>query len=680
MIGRQIVSNTQIIELLIVSLVASCFVLSLLLHKGKKQIEEKQKYTIFLVGKTHIKGSRYYELYDFFSNWFLTRSYVSKISRNFEFIMPGDKLGVKKQSMQTAFIIWTLDVAMFILLFIFSPGLFGAIVTITYIYIVNNQVLFLILKSKKTNLLEQTEEAVGEIKSYYQEHGIIEEAIEQTAERSDYLIKLHLLKMANVINCDDKQLEEEVSKYEEAAPNRFLKILLSLSVMVKRYGDKKVDGKGVFQTNLRYLRKEINIEITNKKREQWLFTGFLGVCIVPILFIEPVKKWAVSSFAESAKFYNGAYGLTIVILIFLATIFSYNLILRLQDNTDTRGSRNIIFNWILQVRIIKKFLDYVLNKNYGHTLRTEKLLKISGERLSSKEFLLKRCLMGILTFIFFVTLTQLSHVREKSLVLNESTLNYSGSMFSEKQEAEIKELIQQFVYEWKDISLTAEEVRYRLQEQDINKGEVLELMVNEILHRVHKYQNEYYKWYELLIAASISLIGFYIPYLKALLLKKIRKMDMDDEIIQFHSIILMLMNLDHVSIETILLWFEKFSNIFKESIQECINNLSFGDIEALELLKEREPYEPFVRIISNLQLCDKVSLDKAFDEVNEERYNYHENRKLDNEIYLKNKTIIAEILAWLPAFLLLFIYLTLPWIVLAFQYLFNQLNQMKNFL
>ena len=70
--------------------------------------------------------------------------------------------------------------------------------------------------------------------------------------------------------------------------------------------------------------------------------------------------------------------------------------------------------------------------------------------------------------------------------------------------------------------------------------------------------------------------------------KKMRQMEMENEVMQFQTIILMLMKIERISVEMILEWLERYSNIFKEPIARCVNNYEAGAWEALEELNHRE--------------------------------------------------------------------------------------------
>ena len=60
---------------------------------------------------------------------------------------------------------------------------------------------------------------------------------------------------------------------------------------------------------------------------------------------------------------------------------------------------------------------------------------------------------------------------------------------------------------------------------------------------------------------------------------------MENEVMQFQTIITMLMNIERVNVEIILEWLERYSNIFREPITRCVNNYEAGAWEALEELK-----------------------------------------------------------------------------------------------
>ena len=97
-------------------------------------------------------------------------------------------------------------------------------------------------------------------------------------------------------------------------------------------------------------------------------------------------------------------------------------------------------------------------------------------------------------------------------------------------------------------------------------------------------------------------------------------MEMENEVMQFQTIILMLMRIERVNVEMILEWLERYSNIFREPIAKCVNNYESGPWEALEEMKDDVNYKEFIRLIESMQAAvEKIPIAEAFDELDSER-------------------------------------------------------------
>ena len=136
---------------------------------------------------------------------------------------------------------------------------------------------------------------------------------------------------------------------------------------------------------------------------------------------------------------------------------------------------------------------------------------------------------------------------------------------------------------------------------------------------------------------------------------------MDDEVMQFQTIILMLMYIERVSVEYILEWLTRFSSIFREPLQRCLNNYESGAYEALEQLKDEVTYKPFIRIVESLQSAvENVKIVDAFDELETERAFFQEKRKEANERLINRKAKIGKIIGFAPMVTLFVGYLIIP--------------------
>lgn len=671
-------SNFQIIQILFAMFVILIVMLFYFIYLGRKQIEENQKYSIYHVGRKSGNHSFYYKIYDFCIQMPLTKGYFNKVKRQFEILMPGDSKQIAIKTTKTILLSWIIDVIVICFIFLRKPSLYSAVLTITYLFFINYQIVYLALDKSDIKLLKQFDKFLGNVRHYYQVHEMVDEAIYDTMEHAEHPIKLHISKIHKILT--DEDVEEEVSKYNENVPNRFMKTFLALSVIIMKYGDKKVDNQSLFMTNLKYLRQEINIEVINREKINFLFSGFIFITVMPILFLQAIQNWAISSFTGLKDFYYGAFGILTMVIIFIITIISYKGINHLKENLRVEVKNYVLMDYFTQFPVIRKHLEYFINRNYGKTLKLQELLKRVGESITPIQFLFQRIVYSFIAFLFCIIISfSIHNGKREQLLTNTDNISYVSSLLSEKQTKDMKVAVIDYVERYKNHTITPEEVENSLLEEGVIKSKQLATMTaEEVVYRIKAYQMEYYKWYELLIAFIITVITYYIPYFKLILLKKMRQMVMDDEVIQFQSIILMIIFIDRMTVETILEWMENFAYVFKKSIQNCINNLQSGEMEALEELKQKEPYEPFVNIIDKLQMCDKIGIEKAFDEIAIERFNYQEKRKLENEIYTSNKTNYATIMAWMPFLITIGIYLIIPFMLEGFTQLITYLNQMNN--
>lgn len=186
---------------------------------------------------------------------------------------------------------------------------------------------------------------------------------------------------------------------------------------------------------------------------------------------------------------------------------------------------------------------------------------------------------------------------------------------------------------------------------------------------------------EIIVNVIIIIFVMFVPYTAGKIpdfLLKLRiifmKSNMENEVLSFHSIIIMLMYIKRMDVETILEWLENYAEIFKNSLSECSDNYSYDSVLALENLKEKEPYMPFVRIVENLEACDNVGIEQAFEEIHSQKQYYIEKRKQDNEINISNKGAIGRFIAFIPMVATIGLYLIIPFVMESIKGLMESVN------
>lgn len=148
---------------------------------------------------------------------------------------------------------------------------------------------------------------------------------------------------------------------------------------------------------------------------------------------------------------------------------------------------------------------------------------------------------------------------------------------------------------------------------------------------------------------------------------------------QFQTIILMLMKIERVSVEMILEWLERYSNIFREPITKCVNNYESGAWEALEELKNDVNNEQMIRIVEGLQSAvERIPIREAFDELDTEREYYQAKRKESNERLIQRKGLIGKAIGFTPMISLFVGYLIIPLVAVGLISVGNAFNTMNS--
>ena len=190
---------------------------------------------------------------------------------------------------------------------------------------------------------------------------------------------------------------------------------------------------------------------------------------------------------------------------------------------------------------------------------------------------------------------------------------------------------------------------------------------------------EYLKWFEILIGLVFGLIGYAFPILLLMFQKKMRQMEMENEVMQFQTIILMLMRIERVNVEMILEWLERYSNIFKEPISKCVNNYEAGAWEALEQLKEDISYQDMIRIVESLQAAvEKIPIVEAFDELDTERDYYQAKRKESNDRLISSKGLIGKGIGFAPMVCMFVGYLIIPLVFIGLTSMSSSFSTMSS--
>lgn len=650
--------------------------------KSKTNTKEMKKIRQLREGTKQNKYSKdviYQKLYNFYTSVPIFKRYVLKIRRKLEIIHMQDEYKTRRQTSKiiTNALLIIIPVTIAVLLFTKNDPLLLVILLLFEIVLIETLMSGMIDKYD-TKLLKQQVDFFAEIRHAYHEFNMVEEAIYEVSQNDELEVSIQGQRIYEILISDDP--ETELEKYYDVAPNSFLKEFAGISYLTREFGDRTdKDGASLYLKNLNNITQEMQLEILKRDKLDYVFQSLSVIAVLPVLFMSPLKNWAISNFGFTKQFYEGKLGLIVQIALVILTFVCYFLTRKIKDT----GSIKVEFkdqNKVWQIKlyqkpIVKKFMDLIIpKKNTKERRIVSKLMKESATKQKIETLYVNKVVACLATILVSILLFAFGHKVAIDYVYTEPTSDYDllGSMSEKDREEGLK------VTEAQNIALeefkgkqktTEDEVAAFLPKIDYYKeaseGEI-DVAVEQVMEKLSVINGEDFKWFELLIAFIFGYLGYCAPTWMLILQKKLRALEMENEVMEYQTIILMLMKIERVNVEMILEWIERYSNIFKEQISRCVNNYESGAWEALEQLKDEIAFPQLVRIVESLQAAvEKIPIREAFDELDNEREYYQAKREESNERLIKRKGMIGKVIGFAPMVGLFVGYLIVPLIAIG---------------
>ena len=604
--------------------------------------------------KKYSKEILYQKIYIVITRIPFLRRYVLKLRRRLEIINLEDEYLTRMQvaQMMTRGIIVVIPLTLVIWMVAKNNTVLLATLLLFELFFIETFLSGMVDKIDNKLLKEQID-MFSEMRHAYHEFNLVEEAVYEVAQNDELDVSRQAGKIYEILIADDPEMELE--KYYDIAPNSFLKEFAGISYLTKEFGDRTdKDGASLYLKNLNNITQEMQI------------------------FLEPIKNWALSMFAFTKSFYDGKTGFIVQILLIVLTFICYILVRKLKDNGSVDTGRDMQNPWenkLYKKKYVKWFVDKIVPKEGTKEYRLKtRLMKDSATKLKIEWLYIDRCMYAVVAFLVSMFVFWQLHNLTIQYIYDEPKAEYDllGNMNADEEKSAMAELEihNKYVRKYKsDKGVTQDVILKDLQRDEFYKTateEELAEAASWMYDDLKTLQNEYMKAFEVLISFGVGAIAYYGPVWLLMFQKIMRQMEMENEVMQFQTIILMLMKIERVNVEMILEWLERYSNIYREPISKCVNNFESGPWEALEELKNDVSFPQLIRIVESLQSAvEKIPIREAFDELDTERAYYQEKRKDSNERLISRKSMIGKVVGFAPMVALFCGYLIAPLCVIG---------------
>ena len=660
---------------LFVILIIAYIVINKLLNRGdRKYVRELRQGTEANTFSSEVLYQKLYMLYVKIPG---IKRYLLKLRRRLEIINIEDEYQTRRQSASiiTKALLIIIPLTILIIVMASSNLLLLLILLIFEVFMIDTVIEGMVGKLDN-KLLKQQVEFFSEIRHAYHEFNMVEEAIYEVSQNDELEVSRQGEKIYEILISDNP--EEELEKYYDVAPNSYLKEFAGISYLTREFGDRKTsDGASLYLKNLNNITQEMQIEILKRDKLDYVFQSLSVIAVIPVLFIEVLKNWAISNFSFTTSFYNGKLGLIMQIIIVVLTFVCYLLVRKVKDtnsNSNVKDSQNPWQEKLYKRKPIKKIVDMFIPKKGTKAYKNlTKLLKDAASKDKMEWIYVTKLTLVIVVFFASIILMEQIHKVSINYIYTAPTTDYNLISMTSKQETqamETTEIDNVFLDMFKGkTNVKKEEIKIAVRRseyfEDASEEEITSA-TDRIYTKLQTINSEYIKWFEVLIAMVFSVMGYMGPTWMLYFQKILRQLEMEDEVMQYQTIILMLMKIERVNVEMILEWLERYANIFKEPITKCVNNYESGAWEALEALKNDISYPQLIVIVESLQAAvEKIPIREAFDELDTERDYYQEKRKATNEKLISRKGMIGKVIGFAPMIVLFVGYLIVPLVAIG---------------
>ena len=620
----------------------------------------------------------------------ITKRYLLKIRRKLEIIYMQDEYQTRREAARIMIrsLMLIIPITILIIMLTKRDKLLLVILLLFEAFIIETIITGKIDKLD-TKLLKQQIDFFAEMRHAYNEYNMVEDAIYEVSQNDELEVSKQGERIYEILISDDP--ETELEKYYDVAPNSYLKEFAGVSYLTKEFGDRSIDGASLYLKNLNNITQEMQLEILKRDKLDYVFQSLSIISIVPVLFLTPLKNWAVNSFSFTSQFYSGKGGLIVEIILLLLTFICYILIRKVKDTgaiKDEYKDQNKVWQMkVYKKPFIKPFVNLFLpNKKSLPYRKNVKLMKDAATKQKMETLYVNRICLCILAFIGTVVLIWFVHKVAIDYIYTNPVSDYDlmGGLSDKDYEDGMKkrELYNKYLDKFKGKDLTQDRIKNIItQSEDFENATEVEIdrASEQIYKELKIINNESFKWFELLMACVIAWMGYQFPIWRLMFQKILRRLEMENEVMQFQTIITMLMKIERVSVEIILEWLERYSNIFREPITKCVNNYEAGAWEALEELKNDVSFTQLIRLVESMQAAvEKIPIEKAFEELDNERDYYQAKREESKNRLISRKGLIGKIVGFAPMICVFVGYLIVPLVFIGFTSMTQSFSTMSS--
>ena len=651
-----------VMAMLMVASLVGIFVI-IYFEKKRKDTSESKKF------------AKYYKWYKRFMENSFTRSSFKRVYEQIANL--GIYTAARCRMMAVQFYVITYLICIVLLIvqaFIFKD-IISFILMCLYVSIMRNVLVTKRINSVRYTLIKEFSAALSSIYETYTRVGNIPEALHECQKGTTVAASIEEIGVI-VSSTDSADL---LDKFYDRNPFKQIKTLASTCYILNDVGDATSrSGESAFKDAVLAIKSEVDLEQRKMLQQRLAFGIIEYLPVVPIFFTGMLQSFFIKYIPATAVIYNGMLGYVMRVALVLSSLIGYYVCTTITNAADVVGDdRSPLITALLRYKPIRKFVKNIEPKKAKDLLKFSKKLKGSLSMKTMDHIYCAKALFSLVCFIFsFIATIYITYVAKDFTYKNVKSLSLvAADNLTVAEEEGLYKLDCELLA--LDYLPTDEELLNRFGGILPKATELDKLdQVDRIKSKYDTYHSLGYKWWYVLIAYLVAIVGWQIPDVQLKLRAYLVKTEAEEDIMQMQTIATILMNTPLDTLEVIY-WLEKNSTIHKEILTFCYHEYPSDPEMAINRMKSKSTIPIFV------QLCDKllaaatdIELQDAFSDLVVDREHLLKTREAVQTAAIHKRRRLASPLALAPIIILAVGIGAAPIGVLGYKSLVSTLSQL----
>lgn len=503
---------------------------------------------------------------------------------------------------------------------------------------------------------------------YFETGGRVDSALFDTIQSLDIRRHSDIIDEAELLHSIIEQPEPELAlrDYYQVAPNSYFKLLAGLLSITKENGDVVDDRGSRFAKALGDLGTEVKDEIKLRDRLNFSLKSLNLIAIAPLFVISPIRIWASSNFYPLKKFYDSSLGMLTELVVLLSILLTHYALSKVQKFRQEENEYDNNKFWRKIYAFSKPIVDFIKPLKGSKRFKTSADLRQRALVFDSVEIhYSKKCFAAAAAFVLVLLIgIYTSHINKTAILENPTPPEgyLGGELKGDELDAaeKIAKMDKFFILGLKE-GMTAKRVIEGVENKYGLLGEAKERTIKRIITKYKAYTETESGIKEVVAAYLIGFLAFFVPDIALIVKRRMVRMDAMTELSKFQLLALLLMHIKHIGVDDLLEWMEMFSSVYKVPIQQAIMDYDSGAEDCLKTLKYATDDDEFRKLVEHmLSAANTISLEKAFEELENEKKYYETKRSTLYERIVEKKSRLGRFIGFIPTYSVILVYFMFP--------------------